>query len=256
MIPGEVAVLAVTPPGRGERMGRAPARRPVPNRSPRRARRGGSAARGRPVPSLGLVVGGGGSGASRRGRDPGHPGLGRRRGAPAPQRWVERDRRPVLGGGPRHPAGRRAGATHRRPVRVRGRRARPRLPTRSSTPRATCAATTTSGWATPSTWRPGRGRHSRRPTCSTTPPRRPRCGWSARCSRSRRRPCSASSCAATGCPSTVPAPSSCSPTPWARDRPRMPMTSPSARPATRSCWPTCPDASRPTCATPPRCSTC
>ena len=54
-------------------------------------------------------------------------------------------------------------------------------PTRSSTPRATCAATTTSGWATPSTCTPGRGRRSRRPTCSTTPPRRPRCGWSARC---------------------------------------------------------------------------
>ena len=38
--------------------------------------------------------------------------------------------------------------------------------------------------------------------------------------------------------------------------PRMPMSSPRVGPATRSCWPTCPDASRPTCATPPRCSTC
>ena len=153
--------------------------------------------------------------------------------------------RPPASAGRRHTASRSRTCPLPRPVTCSSSRRTPRppRPTRSSTPPGTCAATTRSGCATPTTWRPGRGRRSRPRTSSTTRPRRPRCGWSARCSRSRPPPCCASSCGATGCRSTGPRTEQLladAVGPAADDRCRGGGLAPGAR--RRSCCATCPAA--------------
>ncbi len=216
-------MLAVTPPARGEpraallhdgRCSIAPARR---------GGRGRPRARGRPLAPLGLVVGGGG-----RPHRSWMPGCRSRGPGTSPRRTGSST---VGGARPPASAGRRRTASRWR--------ACPVAPTGDLFEFAADAPPTEADSVVdaggPPARRPGRVAARPRPpaglgarrrwrprTSSTTPPRRPRCGWSAPCSRSRRRRCCASSCDVTGCRSTGPAPSSCSPTPWARGRPRTP----------------------------------